>query len=107
MSHVKVAQLKEGQPPCCIVIREDSALEIYKFNPARQGQQMGSSSPILVFETKDSETITGCVIGNVTSAARREVLFTCYSGAVKSLVDRKQAKKIGATTEDTNQLTDA
>ena len=50
---------------------------------------MGSSSPILVFETKDSETITGCVIGNVTSAARREVLFTCYSGAVKSLVDRK------------------
>ena len=51
--------------------------------------------------------ITGCTIGHVTSAARKEILFTCFSGAIKSLVDRRQARKIGATTEDTSQLTDA
>jgi len=39
--------------------------------------------------------------------ARREILFTCYSGAVKSLVDRRQARKLGATTEDTSLATDA
>ena len=108
VSHIKVAQLKDGHPPCIVLVREDSVIEIYKFNPSRQeGQVVGQSAPILVFETKDSETITGCVVGNVTSAARKELLFTCYSGAVKSLVDRRQAKRLGATTEDTNQLTDA
>ncbi len=106
VSHLKVAQLKDNQPECCILVREDSYIEIYKFTP-RQNQQVGVSQPALVFQTKDNETITGCVIGHVTSAARSEILFTCYSGAIKSLVDRRQAKKLGATTEDTSQVTDA
>ena len=67
---------------------------------------MAQSAPTLVYQTRESETITGCVVGHVTSAARREILFTCYSGVVKSLVDRKQARKLGATTEDTSQLTE-
>lgn len=56
---------------------------------------------------KDTEVITGITVGHVTSAARREVLFTCYSGAIKSLVDKRQARKLGATTEDTSQMTEA
>lgn len=74
---------------------------------AKAGQNTGMSQPVLVFETKDSETITGCVIGHVTSVVRREILFTCYSGAIKSLVDKRQARKLGATTEDTTQASDA
>jgi hypothetical protein len=63
--------------------------------------------PVLACQLKDTESITGFVVGNVTSAVRKEVLFTCYSGAVKSLVDRRQARKLGTTTEDTKQMTDA
>ena len=65
------------------------------------------SEPDIVFLTKDTEVITGIVVGHITSAIRKEIMFSCYSGAVKSLVDKRQAKKIGATTEDTSQLTDA
>ena len=36
VSHIKVAQLKDNQPPSCILVREDSTIEIYKFMP-RQG----------------------------------------------------------------------
>ncbi len=46
-------------------------------------------------------------MGHITSAARKEILFSCYSGAIKSLVDRKQARKLGTMTEDTTQMTDA
>ena len=106
ISHIKVAQLRENQPESCILVREDSSIEIYKFT-GRADQPIGIQEPVLVFETKDSEAITGCVIGHVTSAARREILFTCYSGDIKSLVDRRQARKLGAATEDLSKMTDA
>ena len=106
ISHIKVAQLKEANPPSCIIIREDSTIEIYKF-VSRPGQSAGTSQPLLAFVAKDTEVITGCVVGHVTSAARREILFTCFSGAIKSLVDRRQARKLGATTEDTTAMTEA
>jgi hypothetical protein len=61
---------------------------------------------VQVFEIKDSEVITGISIGHITSAARREVLFTCYSGMIKTLIDKRQARKLGATTEDTTQMTE-
>ena len=105
VSHIKVAQLKDKQMPSCLLVREDSTIEIYKFTQ-RQGQQIGLSQPDIVFEVKDSEVITGITVGHVTSAARREVLFTCYSGVIKSLVDKRQARKLGATTEDTTQMTE-
>ena len=38
---------------------------------------------------------------------KKEILFSCYSGAVKTLVDKKHAKKLGAITEDSSSLTDA
>lgn len=83
-----MAQLRDGQPESCILVREDSSIEIYKFT-VRAGQPIGVTEPSLVFEVKDTEAITGCVVGHITGAARSEILFTCYSGDVKSLVDRR------------------
>ena len=54
----------------------------------------------------EKETITGVACGYITSTQRVEVLFSCFSGAIKSLVDRKQAKKHGTKTDDVSQLTD-
>lgn len=106
ISHLKVAELRDGHPKSCILVREDSSIEIYKFT-VRSGQPIGLTEPTLVFEAKDTEAITGCIIGHVTSAARSEILFTCYSGSVKSLVDRRQARKLGAASEDVTKMTDS
>ena len=46
------------------------------------------------------------MIGNITSATKKEILFSCYSGAIKTLVDKKHAKKLGAITEDSSALND-
>ena len=54
----------------------------------------------MVFETKEHDTITGLVVGNVTNTKHKEILFTCYSGALKSLVSKKQMTKMGTLTED-------
>ena len=32
VSHIKVAQLKDNQPASLILVREDSSIELYKFN---------------------------------------------------------------------------
>ena len=57
-----------------------------------------------MFETKDTDTITGIVIGNISNTKHKEILFTCYSGAVKSLVNKKQFVKMGTLTEDVKTL---
>jgi len=46
-------------------------------------------------------------VGYITSVKAKEILISCYSGAIKSLIDRKYAKKLGAVTEDTSGLTAA
>ena len=66
----------------------------YTFSPKAQRE--------LVFSAKEQETITGVAFGHITSSQKLEIIFSCFSGAIKSIVDRKQAKKIGATTEDTS-----
>lgn len=38
-------------------------------------------------------------MGFVTSQKQKEVILTCYSGAVKSICERKAAKKLGLATE--------
>lgn len=82
-----------------IVVRDDSTIEIHQLQDV-------FSRPNLVFETKEKETITGIVVGNITSVKYKEVLFACYSGAVKSLVHKKQLAKMGTTTEDPHALTE-
>lgn len=42
VSHIKVAQLKDKQVPSCLLVRDDSTIEIYKFTP-RQGHLIGQS----------------------------------------------------------------
>ena len=60
----------------------------------------------MVFEIKQEETITGLAVGYITSATKKEILFTCFSGAVKSIIDKKAVKKLGAQQEDTKMTTD-
>lgn len=60
-----------------------------------------------VFSIKESEAITGIAIGNITSALRKEILISCFSGAIKTLVDKKHAKRLGTLTEDAINVTDA
>lgn len=78
-----------------IVARDDGNLEVWWFEERSQQAD-------LVFETKENETITGLCCGHITSASKKEIIFSCYSGAIKSLVDKKAAKKMGAQTEDTS-----
>ena len=55
---LNVAQLKEGASESCIVIREDSTFELYKFSP-RPNQHTAAAQPTLVSYIKDTETVTG------------------------------------------------
>lgn len=79
--------------PHIVVVRDDSFIEIHALQDI-------SSRPTLVFETKEKETITGVVVGNITSVKYKEVLFSCYSGAVKSIVHKKHISKMGTLSED-------
>lgn len=76
-----------------MLAREDGTIEVHHVD----GQFREAT---LVYEVRESETVTGLNVGFVTNAAKKEILYTCFSGAVKSLVDRKAAKKFGANTED-------
>lgn len=60
-----------------------------------------------MFSIKEKEAITGVAIGNITSAMRKEILISCFSGAIKTLVDKKHAKRLGTLTEDAINMTDA
>ena len=81
-----------------VVVRDDNSIELYVIEDQNLPGQ-------LVFETKEHETITGLVIGNISNTKHKEILITCYSGAVKSLVNKKQMLKMGTLTEDTSNLT--
>ena len=69
--------------------------------------KFGQAMPTLVFQKRiDADTITGIAVGNVTNSVRKEVLISCYSGEIKTLVDKKHAKRLGTLTEDQIQVTD-
>jgi hypothetical protein len=78
-------------------------VEVYKL-PVRGNSYMPAE---LVLEKRVAgETVTGMVVGNVTSSSKREVLISCYSGAIMTLVDRRHAKRMGTLTEDAMALTE-
>ena len=60
-----------------------------------------------MFSIKEKEAITGVAIGNITSAMRKEILISCFSGAIKTLLDKKHAKRLGTLTEDAINMTEA
>lgn len=97
-SIVKLFELKNQTH--MVVARDDGSIELYWINDS-------FSSAELVFQTKEKETITGIGVGFITSVKSKEIVFSCYSGAIKSLVDRKHAKKLGTMTEDTTAMTSA
>ena len=113
VSHIKVAPLKENANANIILVRDDSTIEIYKFslgqaNIMSTSFKIGQKMAFLVFQKKiEGDSVTGIAVGNVTNSVRREVLISCYSGAIRTLVDKKHAKKLGTLTEDASALTDA
>lgn len=64
-----------------IVARDDGTIEIYSY-------QHNSPVPILRFETKVTESITGIDIGFISSPARQEILVSTYSGKIMGLVEK-------------------
>ena len=92
VQHLKVAQLQEGVQNI-IVTREDGVIEIFTYTQRQE--------PVLVYEYKEpDEQITGLTYGFITSPKVPEVIYTCYSGAIKSICERKTAKKLGIATEE-------
>ena len=102
---------EEGKAPCAfievttikdelhlVVARDDGSIELYWFEEK-------SASANLVFETKQDETITGLACGFITSATKKEIIFTCFSGAVKSIIDKKAVKRLGTLQEDPKAAT--
>jgi hypothetical protein len=54
-----------------------------------------------VFEYRESdEQITGLTFGFITSPKVPEIIYSCYSGTIKSICERKLAKKLGIATEE-------
>lgn len=92
VSHIKVASLKEGSTNL-VLTREDGLIEVYTYSP--------KETPTLVYETRETdEKITGIAVGLFTSPKHPEIIYTCYSGAVKSVCERKAAKKIGVSADE-------
>lgn len=76
-----------------MVAREDGSIEIYSFTEKIQAQ--------CEYECKEQdEQITGLAVGFVTSAKHPELIYSCYSGAVKSICERKASKKVGVAVDD-------
>lgn len=76
-----------------VLTREDGMIEVYTYN--------SKSHPELVYETRENdEKITGIAVGLFTSPKHPEIIYSCYSGAVKSICDRKTAKKIGVAADE-------
>lgn len=63
-----------------IVARDDGSIEIYSF-------EYRSPVASLRFETKVTESITGIEVGFITNSTRQEILISCYSGKIMSLVE--------------------
>ena len=63
--------------------------------------------PAIVYQKRvDCDTITGIAVGNITNSVRKEILLSCYSGEIKTLVDKKHAKRLGTLTENQIDVTD-
>lgn len=69
-----------------IVARDDGSIEIYSY-------EHKSPVPILRFETRLSESITGIDAGFITNPNKQEVLISTYSGKIMSLADGGRAVK--------------
>lgn len=68
-----------------IVARDDGSIEIYTY-------EHQNPIPTLRFETQISESITGIDVGYITNPHKQEILISCYSGKIMSLVDSKNYK---------------
>ena len=55
----------------------------------------------MVWQYRETEeAVTGITLGNITSSQRREILYSCFSGMIKSICNRANAKQIGVAGEE-------
>ena len=53
-----------------------------------------SQAACLVWEGRESEeTVTGVAIGHITSSLHKEIIYSCFSGAIKSICHLQHAKR--------------
>jgi hypothetical protein len=98
VSLIKVASLSPDEGPNhLIVTRDDGHIEVYTYSQNQAAEQ--------VFECRDAnEQITGVAAGYITSPKQPEIIYSCYSGQIKSICDRKNIRKLGlAMDEDQTQ----
>lgn len=67
--------------------RDNGTIEIYSY-------EHGSPIPILRYDTRIQESITGIDIGFLTSPTRQEVLISTYSGKIMSLVEKNAVRHL-------------
>ena len=72
-----------------VVARDDGSIEVYSYIHE-------SPVPTLRYETKIQESITGIDVGIITNPNKQEILISCYSGKIMSLVDGKTYKQHNA-----------
>lgn len=65
--------------------RDDGSIEIYSY-------EHKSPVPIIRFEIKIEESITGIDVGHITNSAKQEILISTYSGKIMSLIDKSNYK---------------
>jgi len=70
-----------------IVARDDGTIEIYSY-------EHKSPVPILRYETKLEEAITGIDVGHITNGIKQEILLSTYSGKIISLQDKSSHKPV-------------
>jgi len=73
----------EGENHEVVVARDDGSIEVYSYDDK-------SSVAALRYENKVEESVTGIDVGNVTSPVKVEVVLSCYSGKVMSLMETKK-----------------
>ena len=76
-----------------ILSRESGEIEIYVYSEKLEAD--------LVWQHRESEeAITGLAVGNITSSQKKEILYSCFSGAIKSICNRANARQIGVAGEE-------
>jgi hypothetical protein len=68
-----------------IIARDDGSIEIYSY-------EHQSPIPLLRFETKVSESITGIDVGYITNPNKQDIIATTYSGKIISLLEKATSK---------------
>ena len=76
--------------------RESGEIEVFTYSEKQEAD--------LVWQHRETEeAVTGLAVGNITSSQKKEILYSCFSGVIKSICNRTNAKQIGVAGEEPNE----